>query len=409
LDAIDGGAKLTDTKTLATRVYDLETEPKSATEIVAELPQTGDEAKDYLVGPNEDGKYFYYKWINNSWNLISGGSGEGNTSGYVGTLEDYNALEEKDENTDYYVLESDGYHHYRWIGDTEIEIGVPESKKYNIDIESVESDDGTVNYLSIYEFNYDEDNTIDDNTNLNDIVNKRLRRILLPATGGGGGVTNALKVIQVPSRNVYKAANSNTATYLRFFFTSGEANEPASYTLTIDGVSIFDAPINITSGDPVNKAYTWPVDENNEELSTEAAAALGFYSIDITKYCTTIGTHTATVTVALDSNAAITAPATWNINTFNLSITSNFTNNAIVNTGNTVSFNYIPSGNVEKTVHFKLDGTEIDTVVLAARVNTTQTYTVPAQSEPGAHKLEVYLTANSGMVKSASIFRDIIW
>jgi hypothetical protein len=218
-----------------------------------------------------------------------------------------------------------------------------------------------------------------------------------------------MKVIQVPSRNIYKAANSNTSTYLRFFFTTGEENEPASYTLTIDGTSILDAPVNIISGDPDNKAYTWPVDENGEELSTEDAALLGFYSIDITNYCNTIGTHTAIVTVALDSNAQITAPATWNINTFNLSLTSNFTNNAIVNTGSTVSFNYIPSGNVEKTVHFKLDDTEIDTIVLAARVNTTQTYTIPAQSEPGARKLEIYLTANSGMVKSASIFRDIIW
>lgn len=408
---------------LTGRVSTLEREPKSATVVIANnaitynddgvptnIGQTPVDNKDYLLqGAAPDTKYYYWKYINNSWNLISGGGGSGNSSGFVYNATDYAALENKTENTDYYVLEADGYHHYRWVGENEIEIGVPESKKYNIDIESIENEGTTINYLNLYEFNYDEDNTIDDNTNLNDIVSKRIRRILLPATGGGGGVTNALKVIQVPSRNVYKAANSNTATYLRFFFTSGEANEPASYTLTIDGVSIFDAPINITSGDPVNKAYTWPVDENNEELSTEAAAALGFYSIDITKYCTTIGTHTATVTVALDSNAAITAPATWNINTFNLSLTSNFTNNAIVNTGSTVSFSYIPSGNIEKTVHFKLDGTEIDTVVLAARVSTTQTYTIPAQSEPGAHKLEVYLTANSGMVKSASVFRDIIW
>ena len=70
----------------------METEPKSATEIVASLPQTGDPNKDYLLGPNEDGKYFYYKWIvdgaESNWKLISGGgSGSGNTSGMDLTAE----------------------------------------------------------------------------------------------------------------------------------------------------------------------------------------------------------------------------------------------------------------------------------------------------------------------------------
>jgi hypothetical protein len=69
------------------------------------LQETGDPNKDYLIGPNEDGKYFYYKWINNSWNLISGGggSGEGNNSGFVYTENEYNDLTTKEENTDYYV------------------------------------------------------------------------------------------------------------------------------------------------------------------------------------------------------------------------------------------------------------------------------------------------------------------
>jgi len=134
---------------LIERVTILEKEPKSATVIEATLPQSGDPNKDYLIGPNDDGKYFYYKWINNDWHLISGGgSGSGNTSGVNLTAAEYATLKEQQayaENTDYYVLEDDGIrHHYRYTtttvnGETtlsEIEIGLVvdtnQIKKYNI-------------------------------------------------------------------------------------------------------------------------------------------------------------------------------------------------------------------------------------------------------------------------------------
>ena len=113
--AISHAASGNDPGGLTERIVALETEPKSATEVVAELPQTGDATKDYLVGPNEDGKYFYYKWIAGEWQLISGGgSGTGSSSALIAAA--LPAAASADENIDYYIGNSiDGYTHYRYI------------------------------------------------------------------------------------------------------------------------------------------------------------------------------------------------------------------------------------------------------------------------------------------------------
>ena len=424
LDAIDGGEALTGAKTLATRVSEAESaidtlqkEPKSATEVIsvsdfeALVANEANSHKDYLVGPDDSNLYKYYHIIETSDNvyekvLISGGGSGGNSSSFIYNANDYDVLESAAENVDYYVLRADGYHHYRWVQGREIEIDEP-TKHYNIALETIQGENGDVNYLNFYEFNPGVSNIITSDTDLTTIEQNRIHRILLPATGGGGTANN-LRIYQITSRNVYSAYNSNLPIKLRFFFTTGEAGEGASYTITVNGQAISASAVNITSGDPSNKSYTWPVDEDNQELSTTAAAALGFYEVDISDYCKEVATYNVKLVIALDSNAAITSECSWTVQTINLNIVSNYTNNPIAQLGATVPFTFIPTGNIEKTVHIKIDGTEIGTATIAARTNTTQTYNIPAQSV-GAHKLEAYLTANNGALKSGSVYRDIIW
>ena len=70
---------------------------------------------DYLIADDE-GKYFYWRYINNNWELISGagGGGTGSSSGeFAATLE---SITSPDENTDYFVgNDTIGYIHYRYI------------------------------------------------------------------------------------------------------------------------------------------------------------------------------------------------------------------------------------------------------------------------------------------------------
>ena len=99
---------------------------------------------------------------------------------------------------------------------------------------------------------------------------------------------------------------------------------------------------------------------------------------------------------------------TWTVNAVALSISSVFDDTAI-NTGD-VTFRYTPIGaNIEKTVHFEVDGEEIATAIVTAS-NRQQTQTIPAQSH-GAHPLKVYITAEVDGVDVTSnvLDYDVIW
>jgi hypothetical protein len=56
----------------------------------------------------------------------------------------------------------------------------------------------------------------------------------------------------------------------------------------------------------------------------------------------------------------------WEITLINLSIESTFPQTSINNLGESITFNYVPNGDIDKTVHFYLGETEIDTRDLTA-------------------------------------------
>jgi len=209
LDKIDGGEALTDAGTLASRVTSaesnitniagrvstLETTPKSATIIVnadcitydaetgmptlytndtktTTITPTAD--ADYLL-QKDDGKYYYWKYIDNAWNLISGGGGaeSGNSSAII--TDTLPQIENADLNTDYYVgTPSTGYIHYRFtvVHDMDLDKDVIQAvvigqqldtnyiKRYNID--KVYNSDNAKYYLKLYEYNYGTENEVDD-------------------------------------------------------------------------------------------------------------------------------------------------------------------------------------------------------------------------------------------------------
>lgn len=72
-----------------------------------------------------------------------------------------------------------------------------------------------------------------------------------------------------------------------------------------------------------------------------------------------------------------------------LSLASTF--DATIPYSGDIAYTYIPTGSAAKTMHFKLDGVEQDTVVVNVS-GRQQTYTIPAQ-EHGSHTFEVWFTA----------------
>ena len=73
-----------------------------------------------------------------------------------------------------------------------------------------------------------------------------------------------------------------------------------------------------------------------------------------------------------------------------------------------ISFPYTPTGSVQKTVHFILDGTEIDTTVTSVS-GRQMSFTIPQQSH-GAHTFECYFDAviNGQTVESNRLYFEII-
>ena len=126
----------------------------------------------------------------------------------------------------------------------------------------------------------------------------------------------------------------------------------------------------------------------------------GLNSIDVSGFLE-IGTNSVMVTVTdiYDKTRILN----YSINVIKLIIESSF--DATVPYTGDIAFKYIAYGAVEKTIHFVIDGTEVGTVVTSLS-GKQATRTISAMSH-GAHKLEVYSTADQNL-QSPKLVYDII-
>lgn len=125
-----------------------------------------------------------------------------------------------------------------------------------------------------------------------------------------------------------------------------------------------------------------------------------------------VGDNTIVIKVT-DSNGN-SRSLTWSVTVINLTLESSFDNSAPFVQANlasgAVSFPYtVYGGDISKTVHFELDGTEIDTVV-TKKYNTTLTYTLSGLAH-GNHIFRVWMTAtaNNEAITSNMLRYDILY
>jgi hypothetical protein len=130
----------------------------------------------------------------------------------------------------------------------------------------------------------------------------------------------------------------------------------------------------------------------------------GENTFDLTQYVTT-GTHKFTLTVT-DEGGSMSVK-TWTIQMIDVRLESTFNDKVVYDAGKPVSFTYTPYGAISKTIHFKLDGVELEPVVTSAS-GLLQSYTLPAQAH-GAHLLEVWITTDNEDINPPHIYKDIIW
>ena len=208
----------------------------------------------------------------------------------------------------------------------------------------------------------------------------------------------------------------NGETIKTFTIQGGGGGGTTTSTMTIERVTPADAIFLL--GNKAVIEYTWSSVDNVGD-STGIGTAVwkidsttistltvgqGKNSIDLTEF---LKTGTNSIRLSITDSVGTLSTKTWTITIVDFKLESSFDDTLFYS--DEVSFRYIPYGNINKTVHFILDGVELDSVNTTAS-GRQLSYVLTKQSH-GAHLLKVYMTAtvNNQDIQSSTIIKDIIW
>lgn len=195
-------------------------------------------------------------------------------------------------------------------------------------------------------------------------------------SGGGGGGNNATLTLR------------NTTGWLSITIgQNGNCKVKANWTSIEDGNStgVGTATIRVNNAVKLNKS----VEQGDIEFEIIEYLSAGSNKVKLT------------ITDVYGNNRTIN----FSINVLDLSIESSFDSSARYS--DSILFSYTPTGSVEKTIHFILDGREIDTVTTSAS-GRQLSYVIPKQTH-GRHTFKVYFTAtvNGSEVSSNVLYYEI--
>lgn len=197
--------------------------------------------------------------------------------------------------------------------------------------------------------------------------------------GGGGGGTGNNAVLTV----------SNTSGWLSKSIASGAVCE-----ISVIWSSLED---ELPTGNGTLKVTI------NGLVKTTQDVAQGAVTVDISKFLST-GANMVKVNVtdAYGNGRTIN----YSVSVVEVSVSSTF--DVSVPYSGPITYTYTPVGNVTKTMHFLVDGTELGTAEVSAS-GRQQSYVIPAQTH-GAHSLLVYFTATvDGVeIKSNELYYELI-
>ena len=197
--------------------------------------------------------------------------------------------------------------------------------------------------------------------------------------GGGGGGTGNNAVLTV----------SNTSGWLSKSIATG-----AECVISLTWISLED---DLPTGNGTLKVTI------NGLVKTTQDVEQGAVTVDISKYLAT-GANMVKVNVtdAYGNGRTIN----YSVSVVEVSVSSTF--DAGIPYSGPITYTYTPVGNVTKTIHFLVDGTELDTAEVSAS-GRQQSYVIPAQSH-GAHSLLVYFTATvDGVeIRSNELYYELI-
>lgn len=202
-------------------------------------------------------------------------------------------------------------------------------------------------------------------------------KVATTGSGPSSGSNNALLTLQSTTGWTYKSISQSSACKITFTWSSME-----------DGVSTGSGAVMVKVGGI---------------LRHSATVKQGSIELDVASYLSN-GSNAVRVSVSdIYGNSRTIA---YTINVVTLTLTSTFDPSAAY-TGS-ITFPYVPTGAVEKTVRFVLDGVEIGHTVTSVS-GRQQSFTIPAQKH-GSHTFFVYFDADidGETVSSNGLFYDIV-
>lgn len=382
----------------------------SSTLVVESLPEVGEPDVDYILKTNSG--YLYYKYIEGYWEIIAG------SLAYVGSS--LPAVEKGSEFTDYYIVNQDSgaYTHYRFINGEFRVIGGDSYTKDQIN-----------EMISAFQESIDKNaqNIAGNATNIQSLsgtvtqLQQEMRNLDVEGYTYYATYGRATLLTGDEADNVFtlwECKNGKEEVKSQFVIAGGGGGGTTTTTnLVVDRITA--SPIIATPTDKVEIKINYSSTDSDGELidgnytwklgsSTIMTGALvqGENTFDMTEYVS-IGTQKFTLTV-VDDGGSVNVKS-WTVQVVDVRLESAFSDRITYPAGNAVNFTYTPYGSVSKTVHFILDGEELEPVVTSAS-GTLQSYSLPAQ-EHGAHLLECYITAtvNNIDIETDHIFKDIVW
>lgn len=198
-----------------------------------------------------------------------------------------------------------------------------------------------------------------------------------------------------------------------FFIQGGGGGSSSAGTATISRVT--DSPYSCVYGQPAVIQFRFTATDSGGEtvgngvgmwsvggvtVARNISVAQGLNQFDIGPYLTA-GENNIRLTVNVDvgGDSDFVVKKTWTVNAVNMRFVWNY-NDAQINTGEFLD-SWTVYGDVEKTTHTRIDGTEIESVT-TTKSNATQSVRIPMQLH-GAHKVERWVSATNNNIPDTPI------
>lgn len=402
----DGAAEVA--SGLATRVTALENNPTSSTVVMDDVTYNAS-GKPVITSPSpdidylleQDGQYYYWKYIDNDWELISGGgSGTSSAEFYADFPQD------PSDTVDYFIGSGTNYIHYRWYNNAWVQI-LPTHLINNVTVDTtpISGEDNSptksrpiikeigsnTNLLAAFNAIQSIGYTQDENgTTLTWIdIDGSADGVTITGGGGGSGSSANATITRVTNGNLTTITGETCEISFKFYATDSSGDALA--TTSTGNWSINRAQV-ATSTVYVNN----PADDDD------------YNTFDITQYLRN-GENNITLTVNTTvDDQVISRTKTWSITVVNFSLTWNY-DESTINDGNTIDFSCTPYGiDITKTLHIKVGNYEQTQTVTTSGIPVTVSLT--NNFNHGTYTAEMWMTAtiNGEAATTNHIFHDFL-